>query len=138
MSPDVFARKVLSIVVCLACLIGAAEIYARSDPSGQIGVKEASELIKRNTGDLLVIDVRTPAEYREGHIPEARNMDFFGGKFDMEVANLPKDKTVLLYCRSGKRSAGAAEVLKKAGVKKILHMEPGMEAWEKAGLPVEK
>ncbi len=65
-------------------------------------------------------------------------MDFFGGRFDLDAAALPKDKPVLLYCRTGQRSAGATEALEQAGVKTILHLSQGIEAWEKAGLPLQK
>jgi rhodanese-related sulfurtransferase len=82
--------------------------------------------------------VRTPDEFRLGHLPGARNMDFFGGRFDVDAAALPKDQPVLLYCRTGRRSAEAAETLEKAGVTTILHMSQGIEAWQKAGLPLEK
>lgn len=128
----------LLLAICIIWMGLPSFAHAKGEPAGEIGVREAAALIKQNPGDLLVIDVRTPAEFRQGHIPNARNMDFFGGKFDMEAAALPKDKTILLYCRSGKRSAGAAETLREAGIRKILHMQQGMEAWEQAGLPVEK
>ena len=45
---------------------------------------------------------------------------------------------MLLYCRTGQRSAGALEALEQAGIRNILHMNQGIEAWEKAGLPLEK
>lgn len=133
-----FSAKNLAIFICLAWLATPVVCYGRGEPGREIGVMEAAELLKKNSDDLLVLDVRTPAEFRKGHLPHARNMDFFGGKFDMEVSNLPKNKTILLYCRSGKRSAGAADILREAGIDKILHMDRGMEGWEKAGLPVEK
>lgn len=101
-----------------------------------ISVKEAAELLGKP--DVIILDVRTPAEFAGGHLPGARNMDFFGGRFEQQVSSLPKDKSVLLYCRSGKRSAGAAEALAEAGLKKIMDMHDGFQAWQKNGLPVEK
>ncbi|WP_298032751.1 rhodanese-like domain-containing protein [uncultured Desulfovibrio sp.] len=65
-------------------------------------------------------------------------MDFFGGRFDLDAAALPKDQLVLLYCRTGQRSAAAAEALEQIGVKNILHMNQGIEPWEKVGLPLQK
>lgn len=126
----------LGTTISLALLFAPVSICAKGDPPGEIGIQEAAQLIKKDPDDLLILDVRTPAEFRQGHIPNARNMDFFGGRFDIDVATLPKDKTILVYCRSGKRSAGAAETLREAGIKNILHMTQGMEAWEKDGLPV--
>lgn len=123
---------------CLIALLldGPATPLAKSGSATIVSVKEASELL--NKSNLIILDVRTPAEFAQGHLPGARNLDFFGGRFDHDVASLPRDKQVLLYCRSGKRSAGAAEALGNAGIKRIMDMHQGFQAWEKAGLPVEK
>lgn len=118
----------------LSCL--CAQTYAKE--LKDIKIREAAELMKKKPENLVILDVRTPAEFRDGHIPNAKNMDFFGGSFDMDISRLPKNDTIIVYCRSGKRSAGAADVLSDAGFKKVLHMSEGMEVWEKAGLPVEK
>lgn len=130
-------RYALSFIVLACFLCSSLPAYAKGERTGEIGVQEAAGLIKRDPGSVIILDVRTPAEFRQGHLPNARNMDFFGGKFDMDVLSLPKDKTILLYCRSGKRSAGAAEALREAGIKKVLDMHQGIDAWEKAGQPVE-
>ncbi len=122
------------LVLSLNVSISAQE---KAQP-GDLSVKEASELIKKHPDDLLILDVRTPDEYREGHIANARNMDFFGGRFDQDVSELPKEQKILLYCRSGKGSAGAAEILRETGHKNVLHLHEGLEGWQKAGLPVEK
>lgn len=104
----------------------------------EIEVKAAAELIKKKPDEIIILDVRTPGEFREEHIADAQNMDFFGGGFDHDIRSLPKDRAILVYCRSGKRSYGAAESLQEAGYNKVLHMHEGLEAWKKAGLPVEK
>lgn len=103
-----------------------------------IDTREAAALLHSPPDGLLILDVRTPAEFRQGHLPGARNMDFFGGRFDLEAAALPRERPVLLYCRTGRRSAEAAATLQQAGVKTILHMSRGIEAWQAEGLPLEK
>ncbi|MBD5640812.1 MAG: rhodanese-like domain-containing protein [Desulfovibrio sp.] len=129
--------KFLTALCLLALFLYAPqEPFAKGAPATIISVKEAAALLDK--GDVIILDVRTPAEFAQGHLPGARNMDFFGGRFDHDAANLPADRQILLYCSSGKRSAGAAEALKGAGVKKILDMHQGFQAWEKAGMPVEK
>lgn len=105
---------------------------------GDISVGQARALLADPPAGLVVVDVRTPQEFRQGHLPGARNMDFFGGSFERETEALAKDAPVLLYCRTGKRSAAAAELLDEAGVKRIYHMHQGLEAWREAGLPLEK
>lgn len=124
----------------LACILFCALLWTApvSAQAKDVSVQEAAALLQSPPGGLLILDVRTPGEFRQGHLTGARNLDFFGGRFDLDVAALPKDRPVLLYCRTGQRSAGALEALEQAGIRNILHMNQGIEAWEKAGLPLEK
>ena len=105
---------------------------------GDISVGQAKALLAEPPAGLIIVDVRTPQEFQQGHLPGARNMDFFGGSFERQSQALPKDAPVLLYCRTGKRSAAAAKTLGEAGVTRIYHMHQGIEAWQQAGLPLEK
>ena len=105
---------------------------------GDISAGQARDLLANPPEGLIILDVRTPQEFREGHLAGARNMDFFGGSFERQTAALPKGVPVLIYCRTGKRSAAAAELLDEAGVTPIYHMHQGIEAWQQAGLPLEK
>lgn len=106
--------------------------------AGNISVRDAAALLQNAPDGLIILDVRTPQEFREGHLAGARNVDFFGGRFEMETADLPRGATLLIYCRSGKRSAAAAETLGEAGMNRILHMYQGIEGWKDAGLPLVK
>lgn len=63
-----------------------------------------------------VIDVRTPAEYADSHVENAVNIDVNGPGFDAAVADLDPDGTYLVYCRSGNRSAQAADRMRAAGL----------------------
>lgn len=105
---------------------------------GDISAGQAKDLLANPPEGLIILDVRTPQEFREGHLAGARNMDFFGGSFERQAEAVPKDAPVLLYCRTGKRSAAAAEILGELGVKRIYHMHHGLESWRQAGLPLEK
>lgn len=126
--------RALTGLAVLLCLL----FPATSAPAEDISVQEAAALLKSPPAGLMIIDVRTPEEFRQGHLPGAQNMDFFGGRFDLQVEAMPKDRPVLLYCRIGQRSAGAYEAMSKAGAAHILHMNQGIEVWQKAGLPLEK
>ena len=64
--------------------------------TGNISVRDAAALLQNPPADLIILDVRTPGEFREGHLAGARNVDFFGGRFEMETADLPKDATLLI------------------------------------------
>ncbi len=114
-------------------LLAAVQVSAKD-----ISVTDAAALLQNPPQGLTIVDVRTPAEFREGHLAGAVNMDFFGASFDSQILSLPKDKPILLYCRTGNRSAGAYDSMQKEGLTNILHMNEGITAWQKAGLPLEK
>lgn len=88
-------------------------------------------------GDLL-IDVRTPEEFKEGHLPNAININYFDKNFAQKINKLPKSKNVYLYCKTGIRSEKAAKVLEKAGFTKTYMLEGGILAWKAAGRPIVK
>ena len=84
-----------------------------------------------DTDDYLLLDVRTPEEYAEGHIANAVNIDFLNpSAFDQEVAKLDKNKTVMIYCRSGNRSGKASKKLKALGFREIYDLDGGFSEWE--------
>jgi rhodanese-related sulfurtransferase len=84
---------------------------------------------------LFVLDVRTPEEFATGHVPGAVNIPY--DQVASHLTEIPKDKEVVLYCRSGRRAGLAGEVLKASGYAKLAHLEGDMQAWLKDGRPVE-
>ncbi|WP_456411254.1 rhodanese-like domain-containing protein [Oceanithermus sp.] len=84
--------------------------------------------------DVMIVDVRTPAEYAEGHIAGAVNLPL--QTIESWYKDLPKDKPVYLYCRSGNRSQQAAEFLKKKGFSNIYNEQGGIIAWTQRNYPL--
>lgn len=84
-----------------------------------------------------LIDVRTLEEFSEGHLKNAQNICITDADFEENVAKLDKNQPVYLYCRSGKRSASAAEILKDMGFTEIYDMEGGILKWESENLEIE-
>ena len=84
----------------------------------------------------IIIDVRTPEEVSEGHLPGAKNIDVQGDIFKASIDLLDKDKTYLLYCRSGKRTAVAGAKMKAAGFKNVYSLDGGITAWKEKGKPL--
>lgn len=85
----------------------------------------------------LILDVRTPEEYREGHLPGAINIPF--DRLDSRLAEIDsyKNKDVVLYCGSGGRVIVAVLILRSAGFNKLLHLDGDMDGWLGNGrLPV--
>ncbi len=87
---------------------------------------------------IQLVDVRTKEEYGEGHLQKAQNICVTDEDFEQNVAKLDKEQPVYVYCRSGKRSAKAAQILKEMGFKEIYDMEGGFMNWESQGLQSEK
>ncbi|MCK6608304.1 MAG: rhodanese-like domain-containing protein [Flavobacterium sp.] len=88
--------------------------------------------------DVQLVDVRTPEEFAEGHLENAINIDVTADDFDAKVANLDKEKPVMVYCKSGGRSAKASARLKELGFKTITDLEGGITNWKSEEKPTVK
>lgn len=95
------------------------------------------EFITSPPANVLVLDVRTPAEYDAGHVPHAMNIphDQLKGRLDELHATL--DQPIVVYCKSGKRAAMAADVLVAAGYDNVHHLDGDMDGWRASGRPIE-
>jgi rhodanese-related sulfurtransferase len=91
-----------------------------------INAKETEDLLASGD-DIAVVDVRTKDEYDMGHIDRAMHIDYDEFKDNFNKLDDYKDKTVLLYCRTGNRSEKAAKILEKNGFKKVYNAEDGVE-----------
>ena len=85
-----------------------------------------------------MLDVRTPAEYADGHLRRSRLMDFYAKDFWMQVATLPKDATIVVYCKSGRRSKDTETKLASMGYSHVVNMLGGFDAWKKEQRQFEK
>ena len=124
-------KKILTILLAAIGLNTAcSQNFDNSD------VKEFAELISDSS--VIILDVRTADEYAEGHIKGAILIDQNKSDFVEQVkAKLPTDKTIAIYCRSGRRSANAANLLAKEGYK-LVNLKGGILAWIKEDQPVTK
>lgn len=84
--------------------------------------------------DHLLLDVRTPEEFNSGHIAGAVNISV--DELAQRLSEVPQDKPVVLYCRSGNRSGQAAQILDQAGYTQIYDLG-GIVTWQQQGFPVE-
>jgi rhodanese-related sulfurtransferase len=127
------------LLVMVAVVSGAMLLWplVRKGSGGPwVSTARAVELINRE--DALVVDVRDPGEYGSGHILGAKNLTLArleeGGG---DIAKR-KDKPVIVYCEGSDRSAKAMSALKKQGFTQAFNLTGGLNAWQQAGLPVEK
>lgn len=97
-------------------------------------VSAADALALRESGAFM-LDVRQPEEWAAGHIPDATLIPL--GELASRVAEVPKDRRVVVVCRSGNRSAQGRDVLLGAGLPAVTSMAGGMNDWTAAGYPTE-
>jgi len=112
-------------------LFAIASFWVSSCTNAQtVGVKEFE---KGLTAQVQLLDVRTPGEYQDGHLRNARLMDVTDDSFETEIQSLDKKKPVYVYCKSGKRSHTAYNMLKEKGFENVVELKGGITAWQSAG-----
>ena len=112
----------ISIFTALCAIFGcSAKSFVSVDAD-----EFAREIAKQG---VQLVDVRTAEEYANGHIPAAVNMDVLQPDFAKRIATLDKERTVALYCRSGRRSKSAAEQAVKLGFK-VVELDGGVLSWQ--------
>jgi phage shock protein E len=109
------------VVTLLVVLLLATVVAACGGSSGAPAVRkvDAAKAVGM-LGSRVVVDVRTPSEYAAGHIAGARNIDVEAGDFAANISSLDKKASYLVYCRSGRRSALAADQMAAAGFTDIV------------------
>jgi rhodanese-related sulfurtransferase len=107
-----------------------------ADPAKHVKADEAAKIIA--DGKVAVIDVRTPDEFKDGHIQGAKNIDIMGNDFEAQLAKLDKTQPTLVHCQAGGRSTRALKVFEKLGFTNLIHLDEGFGGWEAAGKPVVK
>lgn len=123
-------------------IVGAilAAVFANPSPSAgtetaslpsEISVQEAHDYYQDGT---LILDVRTPAEWVEGHIPDATLIPL--DELPNRLSELPADEEIVVICRSGNRSAQARDILLGAGFEAVTSVAGGMNQWSANGFPV--
>lgn len=96
------------------------------------------ELIERldaKDPELFLLDVRSPQEFAKGHIAGAVNIPY--DQVATHLAEVPKDRDVVLYCQSGRRAGLAAQVLAANGYVRLEHLEGDIKAWTEQGRPLQ-
>ncbi len=128
-------KSILLLFVLVSTLVSYAQ-QAQEKPVID-SVEISPKLIKKiKKGKVLLVDVRTPEEYKAGHLQYAQNIDYKKEDFKTQVEKLDKNKPVYLYCRTGNRSGKSADILKSAGFTTVYNIG-GFENLKKAGLPAE-
>ena len=125
-------RFLALLVILASAFVGAA--WAQDPPN--IAPQALSERMESGDTELLVLDVRSTAEFDEGHIPGAINIphDVLGERI-AEIGPVG-ERDVVVYCRSGRRAEIALETLKGAGFNRLFHLEGDYLRWSEEGRSV--
>ena len=126
----------LAVLLVPALVQSAGQAASPAAAVKRIGVEEYDKL-RANTNHVI-LDVRSVAEFEKGRIPRAINIDINARAFEEKVGALDRNKTYLVNCAVGMRSAKASKKLGAMGFKSLYDLGPGFDGWKKAGKPIEK
>lgn len=125
----------MALFICMCLWVVMAGCTGHSDIKN-ITPEECDALLKQQ--DVQLVDVRTEQEYGNGHLKEAILINIQGQDFTAKATQqLDKQKPVIIYCRSGRRSMQAAQILVNEGFETVYNMKGGILAWQAEGLPTE-
>jgi rhodanese-related sulfurtransferase len=134
----IYLKKIRISFICLwvfGLILGCSN-SVQTQGIHHLSSDQAAELMENNT--IVVLDVRTPGEFLEGHIKDAvlipvqvLNTDY------IKILNNKKDP-ILVYCRSGNRSVTALKILSDNGFEKLYHLKNGIKGWVKSGYSIHK
>lgn len=134
-----FARHHPVLIIGLLAVIGLivwTEISRLTRKYKQVSTTQAVQIL--NQDDAVVLDVREDSEVQAGKIKGAKHIPLGQLKTRLPELDKAKDKPVLVYCRSGSRSAHACSILTSAGFQQVHNLAGGIMAWESANLPLSK
>ena len=138
-------NKVNSAVQLIVFIFLLTGWVALAEPNGKdkeapaiehVDAEQAQKLVADKK--VVVLDIRTPGEFSTGRIAGAKNINFQAPDFEQRIGELDKSKSYLVHCASGGQEFTLTAAFKKHGFKSIYHLDGGIKAWEKAGLPVDK
>jgi len=141
----VLSAAVLVVVTLSACGSDAASTSETEPSNAATSTAEGVQLVQPDDAaatiaappdDLVILDVRTPAEFAEGHIEGAVMIDFYRDDFASELAKLDPEVPYVLYCRSGNRSGQTGSLMTALGFSAVDDVDGGIIAWQNAGLPL--
>lgn len=144
-----FLSPLLVVFICMVMFSRCAQQVKKQEVMGPgekyfsvdiLPPRDAFELIQKNKGNsnFVILDIRTPEEFRDGHIADAINVDFRSENFGREIDRLDRNRTYFVYCRTGNRSYDALNLMGPIGFRSIVRLAGDINGWKSAGLPIVK
>ena len=132
MKSKIFASAAVVLVVAFMFIMNLG-------PSVPAGYEDLDARTARTrlaaSPEVHILDVRTPGEYRDGHINGAENLDFYADGFEHQLSELDRDGRYFVYCRTGNRSYQVVKIMHRLGFKQVWHLTNGIVEWKGAGYP---
>jgi len=122
-----------SLVALIASITVVTYLCVGQQGYQTISVSDAQTMIE-SSPNLLIVDVRTPQEYAQGHLNGAINIPL--SDLPLRIVSLDPNRPILVYCRTGHRSAQASAILVRAGFTRVYNLQGGITAWVNAGYPI--
>ena len=136
-----FKKAYIIGAVMMSCVAGT-NAADKSNPATSntsvkhVDPKQAQQLIVDKK--VTVLDLRTPTEFKSARIKGATNIDCLAPDFEERIRGLDKSRSYLVHCASGGRSTHSLSTFQRLQFQSIYHLDGGIKAWEKDGLPLEK
>ena len=129
-----FLVGALWLSVSLAACTAAADKNAYQD----LSAPQFRQMLDQQEGgsDVVLLDIRTPAEYKTGHIRGAVLLDYYARHFVDTRKTLDREKTYLVYCRSGNRSGKSLAIFNRLGFRQVYHLKTGIRGWQQEKYPL--
>ncbi len=135
-------RHLFFILLSITTLAGCSQ---QTPASSSNGPKHATKLVDPRTFATeleatkgVLLDVRTPGEYKKGHLKNARLFDLFNDSFQTELSKLDTNQAYFVYCAIGGLSAEVCELMQQKGFKLVFDMDGGFNRWKQEGLPFDQ
>ena len=123
-------RVTASILLAIVWWMGFTQCQAAPDAAAQAAViAQVDPASPQHDTSIVILDVRTPEEFREGHLPNAILMDYYADDFRAQINKLDKNARYLVYCRTGRRSSDAIRMMRMDGFKSLQNMDGGIVQW---------
>lgn len=123
--------KKVVIAALFVCMTWSLALAGVRDVSS----REAKVLLEKNK-NVFLLDVRTPQENSQARLPGSVLIPI--GEFGLRIAEVPRNRTILVYCAVGARSQQAAELLSRRGYKEVYNMTDGIVGWYRDGFPLQR
>ena len=128
------------IIVLSILLTGLPALGVSTASSGvqALSASQFKQMLDQRPGgsDTVLLDIRTPGEFNDGHIEGAVLVDYYARDFVDRLKGLDRNQTYLLYCRSGNRSAKSLAIFAQLGFRHVYHLDTGIRGWVQEGFPL--